>query len=335
MRFTRGSSRPAARAGALALLLSLTAVASAAAQNAECDRYGDSPLEARARRRCDAGVDAARLFNPVIGILVAGGNPVTGSANTLGGLGHFSFSLLRANATSVVIPDLEFDGTTNVVGVDETIFAPAPQLDVAAGLYPGLRGGLLSVDALLSAQLLPTEDVIDQMRVSDDAARIGPVALGLGLGARVGVLRDEGPLPAVSFSVMVRNLPEMGYGSLAGGDDFAFTVDHKNTSFRAMASKTFSALTVAGGFGVDKYSGSAVIDYRNPITGLPEPRLDVEFDDTRSVLFLDAAVQLGPVQLVGEVGRQSGTDREFVTDFDDVDENGGRTFYGAGVRFAF
>ena len=65
------------------LLLAALAFAAAplAAQGSGCGAFTGS-----SRRVCDAAVDASRAFHPVAGLLVSGGNPVIGTANTLGGL---------------------------------------------------------------------------------------------------------------------------------------------------------------------------------------------------------------------------------------------------------
>ena len=65
-----------------------------------------------------------------------------GTASTLGGLGHFSLTA-RANAADVVLPDPEYDGTTGEVPSSEELYAPAPLVEGAAGIYEGLPSGLL------------------------------------------------------------------------------------------------------------------------------------------------------------------------------------------------
>jgi hypothetical protein len=81
---------------AFAFALALAAVGPAAAQLSDC-----SPLNGNSRRICDAAVDGTRAFHPIAGLLVSGGNPVIGTANTLGGLGRFSLTA-RAKTRRVV-----------------------------------------------------------------------------------------------------------------------------------------------------------------------------------------------------------------------------------------
>src|SRR3989454_9621209 len=48
---------------------------------------------------CQAAVDGVRAFYPLAGMVVTGGNPVIGTARSLGGLGHFALTA-RVNARS-------------------------------------------------------------------------------------------------------------------------------------------------------------------------------------------------------------------------------------------
>jgi hypothetical protein len=53
------------------------------------------------------------------------------------------------------------------------------------------------------------------------------------------------------------------------------------------------------------------------------------------MIFADAGVKLGPVQLVGELGRQSGKDQQLGTTFTGFDDTAGTTFYSLGLRAGF
>jgi hypothetical protein len=300
------------RAWLLATTLTLVAAAPAAAQLSDCGSFTGST-----RRICDAAADGTRAFHPVAGLLVSGGNPVIGTANTLGGLGHFT------------LPDPEYDGSTGAVPSSEELYAPVPLIEGAAGIFQGLPSGLLSVDVLASAQLLPT-DQIDHLSVDRDARRIGDVALGFGYGVRVGILRDEGPLPAVSVSAMRRNIPEVAYGDLEQGDEFRYAVDLQATNLRLVASKQFAALQLAAGIGWDRYTGDARIELRDQATAL-----QLNLKESRTLTFVNAGLDLAAFSLVGEAGYQSGRDRELSTEFEDFDTRDGTFFAGLGLRMAF
>jgi hypothetical protein len=298
------------------------------AQAPEC-----SPYVSTAQRVCEAAVDGTRAFHPVIGVLISGGNPTIGSAGTLGGLGHASFTV-RANAVQIVLPDLAYDGSSSTVPVGDKFWAPAPLAEGALGIYKGMGSGLLAVDLLGSAQLLPTNQ-IDNITVHADARRIGDIALGLGYGARVGLLREMGPLPAVSVSIMRRDIPEIAYGDVSAGDRYSYAVDLHATNLRLIASKRLLVFDLAAGLGWDKYTGDALIRFRDPITGIPQPGVPIELESSRVLSFLNAGMSLSVVRLTGEVGYQSGKDQNLSTEFEDFDTTKGKFFAGLGLRVGF
>ncbi|HEY3012963.1 MAG TPA: hypothetical protein VGJ36_09465 [Gemmatimonadales bacterium] len=298
------------------------------AQTPECSGY-----VANAQRVCAAAVDGTRAFHPVVGVLVSGGNPTIGSAATLGGFGHASFTV-RANAVSLVLPDVNYTGSSSTVPAGDKIFAPAPVVEGSVGLYKGLPAGLLAVDFLASAQLLPT-DQVDHLVVDSGARKIGSIALGLGYGARVGLLRGMGPLPAVSVSLMRRDIPKITYGDVAAGDQYSYGVDLHATNLRLIASKQLAVVDLAAGVGWDKYTGDAIIQFRDPITSVLQPNVPVELSNSRVLGFVNAGLSMSMVRLTGEVGYQGGKDQNLSTDFEDFDTTKGKFFAGLGLRVSF
>ncbi|HEX6433833.1 MAG TPA: hypothetical protein VFZ87_06310, partial [Gemmatimonadales bacterium] len=266
-------------------------------------------------------------------MLVSGGNPTIGSAATLGGLGHASLTV-RANAVNLVFPDLDYTGSSSTVPAGDKLFVPAPLVEGSLGLYRGLSAGLLAVDFLGSAQLLPTNQ-IDNISVDDNARRIGSIALGLGYGARIGLLRGMGPLPDVSMSIMRRDIPRITYGDVSSGDQYSYAVDLHATNLRLIASKQVAVLDLAAGLGWAKYSGDAIIQFTDPITGVLASNVPVELSNSRVLGFVNAGVNVSMVRLTGEVGYQGGKDQELSTDFDDFDTTKGKLFAGLGLRVSF
>ena len=309
------------------LVLVITALP-VSAQAPECSAYVSN-----AQRVCQAAVDGTRAFHPVMGVLVSGGNPTIGSAGTLGGLGHASLTL-RANAVQLVLPDLAYNGSTSTVPAGDKLWAPAPLLEGVVGIYKGLPSGLLAVDFLGSAQLLPA-DQIDNFSVDAGARRIGDIALGLGYGARVGLLREMGPLPALSVSIMRRDIPQISYGDVPAGDRYSYGVDLQATNLRIVASKHLLVFDLAGGFGWDKYTGDAVIQFRDPISSIPQPSVLVDLESTRTMAFLNAGFSMSVLRLTGEVGYQGGKDQNLSTYFEDFDTAKGKFFAGLGLRVGF
>jgi hypothetical protein len=306
-----------------------TVVSSVSAQNDECAIYPGA-----AQNVCDAAVDGTRLFHPIAGLLVSGGNPVIGTARSLGGFPHF-FIGVRANLVKVGLPDLNYDGSTSTVPLDDEVVFPSPVVEGGLGIWRGLRHGLLSVDALGSAQLLPTNQV-DNLTVDEDARNIGDVALGLGYGARVGILEGSFPIPSVSVSVMKRTIPRIQYGDITdAGQDYQYAVDLQATNIRVAASTRLIFINVAAGLGWDKYTGDAQIVFREPLTGIPQPPIDIELDNSRTMMFLDALLDFPVFKIAGEIGYQAGKDQNLPTDFEGIDDTKGKIFGSVGIRFGF
>jgi hypothetical protein len=312
-----------------ALVGLVVAASGAAAQNPECTPFGASQ---QARNVCNAAVDGTRTLHPLAGGLVSGGNPVIGRAGTLGGFGHAAFTL-RANAGSISVPSLDFDGGSSTVPQEDEIVFPAPLLEAAVGVWQGLPGGMLGVDVLGSAVLLP--DGIDDIHIDEDARSIGSVALGLGYGARVGIFPGQGLVPALSLSVMRRDVPRVQYGDVPAGDDYSYSVDLTATNVRLVAGTSFGPVAVAAGIGRDKYTGDARIRFRDPLAIAVVHEADIELDESRTLLFADAGVSFGLVALVGELGWQSGTDDDLETTFEGFDPEEGMVFGGVGLRVGF
>jgi hypothetical protein len=298
----------------------------AAAQNPEC--AGVTTLEG-ARETCNVAVDLARAYHPVAGLAISGGNPVLGSGAASGRLGSFSVTL-RTNLVRISVPDLSEVGSGGPVPQDDEILAPAPLIEAHAGLFRGLPSGLLAVDLLAALQLVPNEDVSDDIRVDPDAPSIGPVSLGTGIGVRVGVLRDDGPLPGVSVSLMYRSIPRIGFGDVGAGDDVAADVRITSTNLRVVAARTLAVVAVAGGVGWSRYGGEATARYDAGLIGTQT--LALELRQSRMLYFVNAGLDLGLVKLVGEVGHQRGKDQSLGTVFTGFDDTEGTTFYSVGLR---
>jgi hypothetical protein len=305
-------------------LVGLAVPAPLAAQNPECAPF--TPV-VETGRVCNAAVDGARAFHPVVGLLTSGGNPVLGRGGSLGGPARFAITA-RVNATNVVLPDLSYDGSTGVVGRDDELFFPSPLVEAAAGLVGG--GGLIGVDLLGSAQLLPT-GVVDGLDVDPDATSIGSVALGFGFGARVSLF-ESGGLPGVSVSGTRRSIPRLQYGSLGAGDDYSFSAAVTAWNLRGAIGHTFSALAVAIGVGHDWYEGDASVRFRDPRGGATGV-VNVDLSTTRTLVFGNVGLDFGYIRVIGEAGYQFGKDQGITTVFQDFDPASGRFFAAAGLQF--
>jgi len=305
-----------------------------AAQNSQCAPYQSAPFSSQDYNICNAAIDGTQVLHPVAGLLVSGGNPVLGSVRTLGGLGHFAFTA-RVNATEVRTPDLNYNGATTTVGQDKKLWAPAPLVEAALGLFKGVNG-FLSLDALGSAQLLPTK-AINNLSVDKNARKIGSIALGLGYGARVGVFPGKAIIPSVTVSVMRRDIPRITYGNVTtGGDNYSYSLDLHATNLRAVAGYHLAVFNVGAGVGWDKYTGSANIGFVPNGGVLPAQTINgVKLDNTRTMAFLTAAIDLPVIKIGAEAGYQFGKAQNLATTFTGNDPSKKRLFAGAGLRFAF
>ncbi|MEO8635220.1 MAG: hypothetical protein ABI587_08085 [Gemmatimonadales bacterium] len=308
--------------------------ASAAAQNPECAPYQGVGFTPQDYNICNAAIDGTQIFHPVAGLLVSGGNPVLGSVRPLGGLGHFSLTA-RVNATQLRTPDLNYDGNGTTVAQDTKIFAPAPLVEGALGLFKGMNG-FLALDLLGSAQLLPTK-AIDNLTVDPKARKIGSIALGLGYGARVGVFPGKAIIPSLTVSVMRRDIPRITYGDVTtGGDNYSYSLDLHATNLRAVAGYKLAVFNIGAGIGWDKYTGTANIGFVPNGGVLPAQTINgIKLDNTRTMAFLTAALDFPIFKIGAEAGYQLGKDQSLSTTFAGNNPKDKRLFAGAGIRLAF
>jgi len=303
-----------------------------AAQDPQC-----AMPDPNATAACNTAVDAIRAFHPLAGMIVSGGNPVLGTSGSLGGIGHLTITA-RVNAIKASLPNPDSASQSRVPSSFNGAI-PAPLVEAALGLVRG-RGGFLSVDALGSAVVLPTGGV-SGLAVDSNAAHIGGAALGIGYGARVGILAGTFPIPALSVSWMRRTLPRIQYGILGPafgtGDQFEFSMDLKADNYRAVASWKFVLVDLAAGLGIDHYSSSqtAVRFHDDPLNPAHVRTVVINPANTREVVFADAGLSLAVIKLVGEVGFQTGKDQSFATTFSNFDPKAGHVFGGVGLRFGF
>ncbi len=317
---------------ALALVVLPSAVA--AQDNPECTGQSFSGY-AQAMNLCNASVDATRYFHPLLGLAISGGNPVVGSFRTLGGLGHFSIGL-RATVFEATVPDLSYDGSTATVPAGDKVPLGAPTIDAGLGLFNGLSNGLLSVDLLGSVVAVPNN--VDNLTVDPDASTMGDFAYKIGYGARVGILRGGFPIPSVAVSYMKREIPTVQFGDVAAGDEYSYRIGVKSTSLRATAGWRLAIFDIGVGLGRDTYTGDARIEFDNPDPSDLDPtpeQINISMDNSRTTLFADVGLNMGPLKIAGEVGMQTANDLTTASDFEGIDVQEGLKYASVGLRLAF
>jgi hypothetical protein len=261
------------------------------------------------RSLCRDVVASVQLLQPELGIVLAGGNPVLGTASPIGTKFRFvpRFNIGgRITVAWAQIPDLlDYpEDIADPIGT-RSFSIPAAQLDLSVGVFEGLRlgttlGGLAAVELLgsLSAILLPGDDGF-QSNVT-----------GLGLGARVGVLRESFTAPGISISGMYKWHGRAEYGDAAQGDAGAFGMDMKVLSMRAGLSKSFVAFGLALTVGYDSYWSNVDFVVTPPPAGpsvpLPSAGETVELQTERWSAFLDVSYIVLYFNIVAEAGWQEG-----------------------------
>ncbi len=273
---------------------------------------------ARAQQYCQLVAQTAQLAQPRLGLGLSGGNPVPGTASTLGkglaGLPRFSVDL-RATAVSTKIPDIRQEQST-----EELSFALGSiGADASVGVFDGFSpvptvGGLLSVDLLASAGFIP---------IPSGEGFQNEKPWTWAAGARLGILRESFVTPGVSVSAMYRSLPTVTYGDpeLQTEDAF-FQTNLKNTSVRAVVSKSLIVVGLAAGIGYDHYKSDVGFGVSVPAPALPtlppaclstpgrcEYRVEgAEISSHRMSYFGNVSLNFLLLNLVGELGWQSGGD---------------------------
>lgn len=216
---------------------------------------------------CEDALAGLQLLQPELGLLLAGGNPVLGTASPIGTkVGSIPRVHLtgRINFVRAELPDV-LDYPDAGTRPDMRSFSvPMPQLDVSIGVFDGLGwtptlGGLASVELLgtLSTLILPGGEGFE-----NDVT-------GFGFGARIGLLRESFAAPGVSVSGMYKWFGRVQYGETVESDA-DFGLDLRAASFRAGLSKSFVALGLAFTLGYDRYWSD--VDLRvTDSSALPEP----------------------------------------------------------------
>lgn len=230
---------------------------------------GQTVSEARVREAIDDAVAG-------LGQGLGGGSPVTGPAATTGGP-----LALRTG----------LDFGLNVAEVEDPR-RPAGEVDVAlpvAGVHAALG-------------LTPRIDVLGKVGLMAAGDDYEALALKLGLGARVALLRDRVALPDISVSVYRTWVDGLEYGDL-GEDEIAFEADVATWSLRLDASKSFAVVTPYAGVGLDRTGVDA--DYRIPSgrsTGGQEIRGAVDADGTHGKAYAGLELDLLVLRAAFEAG---------------------------------
>ena len=86
------------------------------------------------------------------------------------------------------------------------------------------------------------------------------------------------------------------------------STDLTATNLRAVATKRFGLASLAAGVGWDHYTGHAQVQFRDPVTAIPEQVIELELASSRTMGFVNAGIGFRHAKLVGEAGYQLGKD---------------------------
>lgn len=288
-----------------ATTLALFGLAMPAAGQAQAlrDQCAAAPAQ-DVQRFCRDVADAATLIQPRLGISLSGGNPVPGTASTLGmRLGSTPRISLGLRSTAARVSGPPVDRING--GGDLGFTAASLSLDASAGVFHGIRllptvGGFGSVDVLASLGILP----LPQGSAFDGTPTTWAI------GARVGILRESFTAPGISMSAMYRSMGSFSYGDrdLNRGDSFLRMDGYRVTSLRGAVGKRVLGVGLSGGVGHDRYRADVAVRVRETEPpGILEVR-ESGMSNNRSSVFGSAAWTSMILNLSAEIGWQRGGD---------------------------
>ncbi|MBI4512503.1 MAG: hypothetical protein HY702_00195 [Gemmatimonadetes bacterium] len=316
------------RASAWTLIL-ICVPSVAAGQEPRLARACEPFIPGDVRNRCLDVAATVELLQPEAGMLLAGANPVLGTASPLGtraGLPRFSLGA-RVGVVFVDLPDV-FEVAGPGVPEEMEFVVPLPQADLAVGLFSGFSltpsvGGLGALDFLASATVLPAVEQLEETKIA------------WGFGGRVGIFRESFVLPGASVSVMHKRLGRLAVGDIADGDEAEFGTDLRVLSLRGAVSKSFLIFGLTVGAGWDRYRSD--IDFRfvspvppNEVQTVFSQDAPGELETDRRSLFGEFRLTFAVLSLVAQAGLQQ-REELVLSDGTTRMESGG-FFAGAGLR---
>lgn len=305
----------------------------AAQDSGLADRCATSGLPVEGLALCRDVVTAVQLTQPELGLALAGGNPVLGTASPIGTKFRFIPRVYLGARLSVgwgEMPDVLNYPELPSEPVGKVDFSvTVPQLDVSVGIFDGLQlgttlGGFASVELLgsLGPLILPA------------GAGFKNDVTGFGLGARIGILRESFTAPGISLSGEYQWAGRIQYGNVGTGDDAQFGLDLGVSSFRAGISKSFVAIGIALTVGYDHYSSDVdfgVADSSGDLLPVIPESAPANLSSDRWSAFLDVSYIVLFFNIVGELGWQ---ETQTLTDSRGTELESGKWFTSLGIRFS-
>lgn len=292
-----------ARAGLLAAVALAAGRPAAAQDEVQALAMACAGGEANLAGPCLETALAVQAAHGLIGLAASGGPSLPGSSSTLGkrfdGMPRLGFSV-RGGFVDASVPDAL--GPANGPAPEAGAFTPSLQATVAAGVFQGFStaptvGGLLSVDLLATVSFVD----VPGDRGFRDASK------GLGLGVRIGVLRESFTLPGITLSATRRWMGETRLAEDAD-DGTRADVDLTVTSLRGTVGKTLANLDVLAGVGWDRHGSDVELRVRPQGAGGPEGLTRADGFASDRILFYGG---VGYTFLVYQLSAEAGFARGF------------------------
>jgi hypothetical protein len=219
---------------------------------------------------CRLAVASMRAVQERVGTALWGGNPVPGTASTLG-MRIGSSPRISASSTLTLVPvelppllDRSRDSA-------ERGWIPGISAQASVGVLQGwsplpTMGGVLSLDLLGTLGVAPLPR----------GRGLQGTAFGWSAGARAGLLRESFTLPGVSLTTSYGRSNRVGYGDPASDTQDGFARGSISDLNGTLAvSQRIAAVRLTGGVALDRYTSRAHIGYQGT-DGLVGPSRRVE-----------------------------------------------------------
>jgi len=264
----------------------------------------------------------------------AGGNPVPGSASTVGyrlrSVPRLAVSLQGA-VSRVATVRLPLAGDAGRPPPEEHFVVPTLRFLGTLGVFNGFSpaptvGGLLSVDLTATAQGL----FLPGNRGFQDSP------WGWGIGARVGILRESFTLPGISLSVNRRWVGTVRQNAPVLSGVGSTRYDLNVTSLRGTVGKDLLGVGFLAGAGWDRISGKGSVSVVNSPLGALASSAEGDPTSKRVVFFGGASMTYLVLQVSGEAGWSRALDAELpLVPGGDAHPSSGAYFASIAFRLTF
>lgn len=256
--------------------------------------------------RCRELALTALAVQQGVGLATALGSDNPGTASTMGKrLGAAPRIALAVSAIGLPM-EMPRVAVSSVQGLteEESFAVLGLRGTVVAGVVDGFQpapalGGVFSVDLVGSYSAL---------RLPGGSGFSGS-STGVGLGTRVGLLRESFTLPGISVSAVRRWHNDVQAGDIAAGNPGEVRMDLTVSSLRATVGKNWFVLGLMAGAGWDRYEGDA--DVTVPRAGGTTDSAASRVRSERSLYFVGGWFNFLISQVSLEVGMAEGVSDPF------------------------